>query len=163
MKRIILMTCVAVLAMGCATSGRTPGQKVQADAATARTVREAVDSRHYTVEFNRMMPRRFPVRTLDYGYSLRISGDSVYSNLPYMGRAYNVPYGGGDGLNFSGLLRSYRVMKRTADCTVVEMQYVCAEDTYDYLLSIYDNGGASLSVLARERDGISFTGNMLTE
>ena len=32
-------------------------------------------------------------------YSLEIRNDSVYSYLPYFGVAYNVPYGGGKGLN----------------------------------------------------------------
>ena len=53
------------------------------------------------------MPMKGGSKHLTSDYSLEIRNDSVYSYLPYFGVAYNVPYGGGKGLNFSAPLSEY--------------------------------------------------------
>ena len=64
-----------------------------------QAVREAVDAKAYKINVDRVMPMKGGSKHLTSDYSLEIRNDSVYSYLPYFGVAYNVPYGGGKGLN----------------------------------------------------------------
>jgi len=57
------------------------------------------DTTHFTVRVESMYPRRFPSRTVSYGYFLTMHGDSVSLYLPYMGEVYQ-PEFTNDGLNF---------------------------------------------------------------
>ena len=50
--------------------------------------------------------------------------------------------------------------KRVKDCTVIELKYNNSEESYTYMVSIYDNGKSTINVLPRERDKISFEGEM---
>ena len=99
--------------MACAASRTTEEQRRQELALTAQSVRKALDDRYYTIDMTHIRPRRVPTRYLNGGYYLHISGDSIYSCLPYVGRAYNVPYGGGDGLDFDGVVQQYRESRST--------------------------------------------------
>ena len=74
---------------------------------TEQAVREAVDAKTYKINVDRVMPMKGGSKHLTSDYSLEIRNDSVYSYLPYFGVAYNVPYGGGKGLNFSAPLSEY--------------------------------------------------------
>lgn len=60
----------------------------------AQQVRKAIDSNHYKLEIDRMLPMSGPSKDLTSEYSIEIKNDSVFSRLPYFAWAYNIPYGG---------------------------------------------------------------------
>jgi len=117
----------------------------------------------FCVEIDYMYPMRGAGRRVDYGFDLRVQGDSVYSYLPYFGRAYNIPYGGGKGLNFSAPITDKRITMLKPDLRRIELYVVNEEDTYLYTLDVYDTGSTSLTVQMRERDRISYSGTLVTE
>jgi len=61
-----------------------------------RVVREIVDSGRIKIDVDRAVPMAGRSVNLTSPYSLEIHGDSILSYLPYFGRAYSAPYGGGD-------------------------------------------------------------------
>ena len=61
-------------------------------------VKNLIESENYKIDVNTAMPMRGRSIPLTSSYSLEIRNDSVISYLPYYGRAYSIPYGGGDGL-----------------------------------------------------------------
>ena len=63
----------------------------------ANEVKELIDSKRFTIDVNRAIPMGGRSLNLTSPYSLEMRGDSVISYLPYFGRAYSAPYGGGDG------------------------------------------------------------------
>ena len=65
-----------------------------------RVVREIVDSGRIKIDVDRAVPMAGRSVNLTSPYSLEIHGDSILSYLPYFGRAYSAPYGGGEGLTF---------------------------------------------------------------
>ena len=67
-----------------------------------------IESENYKIDVNTAMPMRGRSIPLTSSYSLTIRNDSVISYLPYYGRAYSIPYGGGDGLNFKAILQKYK-------------------------------------------------------
>ena len=82
------------------------------------------------------------------------------SYLPYFGRAYNVPYGGGKGLNFTAPIASYQEFLKRNGLRHIEIGVVNDEDTYLYTIEVFDNGSSSVDVHARQRERISYSGNI---
>lgn len=161
MKLLIVVISLSVSALS-ALGIPVSQDKAARRSAVAQKVRNAVESRRYTISVDMMQPRSLPPRSLDYGYSVRVAGDSVYSCLPYAGRAYSVPYGGGRALRFDGLISSYSAQRKRKDCTVITLSVANDEDTYTYTFNIYDSGNTSVIVQPVNREGISFTGNIDT-
>lgn len=85
---------------------------------------------------------------------------SLISYLPYIGRAYNVPYGGGKGLNFSERIGSYQESQKKNGLRHIEISLTNDEDTYHYIIEVFDNGNSTIDVQSRQREPISYTGQM---
>lgn len=158
-KEILMCMMIAVLCVSCATK-LTPTEKAARQELQANAVSKALENRDYTIDINYVYPRRGPGKTLEYGYDVTVRNDSLISYLPYFGRAYRLPYGGGTGLNFSVPISQYHAYRAKKDMTRVMIGVKYEEDAYQYQLDVYDNGQVSLDITARERDGISFTGEM---
>ena len=99
-------------------------------------------------------------KSVSYGYSVEVRNDSLISYLPYIGGAYNVPYGGGKGLNFKERISSYKESQKNNGQRQIEINVINEEDTYVYTLKVYDNGSSSIDVQSRQRDHISYSGQM---
>ena len=74
----------------------------------ANEVKELIDSKRFTIDVNRAIPMGGRSLNLTSPYSLEMRGDSVISYLPYFGRAYSAPYGGGDRLRFEESITDYQ-------------------------------------------------------
>ena len=107
-KTIYLMLAVGIL-MGCATTNSQSGlSKAEKRALVEKRVTEMLDNRHFKIEVDMMHPLNYPSKSLTSYFSLEIRNDSILSYLPYLGRAYQVPYGGGKALNFEASLLLHR-------------------------------------------------------
>ena len=94
----LLFACSAMVTLsGCATAEERAARAAE----QALKVKTALTQRRYKIDVNRMYPMNGNSRNVSYGYSVEVRNDTLISYLPYFGRAYNVPYGGGKGLNFS--------------------------------------------------------------
>lgn len=161
MIRIIFFAAVVMTAMACATSKTIDAERRQELALTAQNVRKALDDRYYTIDMTYIRPVRTATRHLDGGYYLHISGDSIYSCLPYVGRAFNVPYGGGVGLDFDGVMQQYKESRASDNKgTKIDIVVTNTEDRYQYLLYVGDDGHATLNIYPSSRESISFDGEM---
>ena len=63
----------------------------------AKEIKEMIEGGRFTIEVDRALPMGGRSVNLTTPYSLEMRGDSAISYLPYFGRAYSLPYGGGDG------------------------------------------------------------------
>ena len=79
-----------------------------------RVVREIVDSGRIKIDVDRAVPMAGRSVNLTSPYSLEIHGDSILSYLPYFGRAYSAPYGGGEGLTFKEVATEKEVPKSSS-------------------------------------------------
>lgn len=125
----------------------------------AREVNEAIANRHLAVDVSTAQPNRGRVIHLTTLYSLEVKGDTLVSYLPYYGRAYSVPYGGGKGLNFEAIITGWRHTQPKAGEHIIQMEVPNEEDTYYYLVTLYESGKAFIDVSCRNREHISFTGD----
>ena len=159
--RKILITSVMVLTawvmlVGCATAEERAARAAE----QAKAVKAALQERNYQIAVNRMYPSRGASKIVSSGYSVEVRNDSLISYLPYFGRAYDVPYGGGNGLNFSAPIRNYKESQTKSDLRHIEIDVKNDEDTYLYTLDIFDNGSTDINVRSRQREPISFSGQM---
>ena len=160
MKHYLITLFIMLLLSGTLVSCATSEERAAQQAETALAVEKALADRHYRIIIQRMNPRRSSMVSLSYGYSLEVKGDTLVSYLPYYGRAFNVPYGGGKGLNFTERIRSYQSWRLKKGGTHVELVVNNDEDTYLYMLDVFDNGRALLELQMQEREGISYDGDV---
>ena len=153
---IVMALLAAVLLGGCATSEGRAAQKAE----QVKKVTAALNRRQYKIAIARMYPMNGPSKTVTYGYSVEVKNDSLFSYLPYFGRAYNVPYGGGKGLNFAAPIGSYQEEVAKNGKRRIEIGLTNEEDTYLYILEVFDNGSSTVSVTSRQREQISYSGDM---
>lgn len=125
-----------------------------------QAVKKVIESEAYTIDVQTAFPRRGKMITLTSPYSIEIRNDSVFSYLPYYGRAYSVPYGGGDGLIFNAPISQYKMVSNKRGAIKVEFITRSKEDRLRYYLTIFLNGSASIDVIMVNRDGISFSGDV---
>lgn len=163
MKRVIclsvLFASAVILWSNCATSEEKAAQMAELSA----NVTNALNNRDYKIAIDRMYPMRGSSRHVSFGYSVEVRNDTLISYLPYFGRAYNVPYGGGKGLNFSAPIGSYQEFMKRNGQRHIEIGVANDEDTYFYTIDVFDNGGSSVDVRARQRERISYSGNVVFE
>ena len=160
MKKLLISTVMAltawVMLSGCATAEERAARAAE----QAKAVKAALQERNYQIAVNRMYPSRGASKIVSSGYSVEVRNDSLISYLPYFGRAYDVPYGGGNGLNFSAPIRNYKESQTKSDLRHIEIDVKNDEDTYLYTLDIFDNGSTDINVRSRQREPISFSGQM---
>ncbi|MDD6436619.1 MAG: DUF4251 domain-containing protein [Prevotella sp.] len=159
--KIFVSLIGALLVMLTACSSLSQGEKAQRRQELAANVVKALDNRHFNIEVNRMVPLRGMTRQLEYGYNLQLKGDTLSSYLPFFGRAYNVPFGGGKALNFNALVKGYEVKRSGKDKSVVRIDVFNGEENLIYTLDVFDNAQVSINVVAQERDVMNYTGELV--
>jgi len=158
MKKLFLfMTAVAVAMVTVSACGAA---MTTADrAALEQTVQENLANKDYTVLIQLMIPSMGPTRAVS-NYSIKVSGDTLVSYLPFIGRAYNLPYGGGKGLDFTAKISEYHDIANAGGGHDIVINVANDEDVFIYTLNISASGSAFLSVASRNRERISYTGEM---
>ena len=167
MKKLLfpLLVAATVVMAACSSQGSR-----STDPALAAAVKAKLDSKEYSVHFDRAIPnsasvdRALPqsnrLLNLTSDYNIRIAGDSVYSYLPYFGEAYTAIIGRQDGLVFDGPITGYKVSKGKQGAIDIKFSARTFEDRYDYTLTVYPNGSSYLSVNPDRKSSISFDGKL---
>ena len=148
------------LLAACATSSLSRQER---EARAAAEVQQHINDMRFVIEVDMMYPLRGTSKHLDYGYEVKIQGDSLYSHLPYFGRAYNIPYGGGKGLSFAAPILEKTIGTDKKGRTVMQFYLRNDEDEFYYLIEVFSNGKSSVEVQSRQRERISFNGQMKLE
>lgn len=156
----LVLLVVALMALeGCATAEERAARAAE----QAARVKVALTEKRYKIMVERMYPMRGGSKNVSSNYSVEVRNDSLFSYLPYFGRAYQVPYGGGKGLNFTERIGSYRESQGKHGQRHIEIDVRNDEDTYLYTIDVYDNGNSDIEVQPRQRERISYSGEMVFE
>lgn len=155
-KRIFLL----LLVMAAGLSGLSAQSKKEKKELREKAVREQVESENYKIDVSTAYPRRGRVVQLSSAYSVRVRNDSVYSYLPYYGRAYSVPYGGGEGLIFNAPINEYKMEIHKKGAAKVEFTARSKEDKFKFRITIFTNGSTSVDVSMQNRESINFSGEL---
>jgi hypothetical protein len=140
--------------------GASKAVRSEADKANAEVVTSMLEKKVYKMDFDRGYPTAGPSIPLNSRYYVSIIRDKVESFLPYFGRAYNIPYGGGEGLSFTAPITDYKMTQDRKGRWVVTFNARTAEDRYQFRIEIYPTGSAYLSVTATQKQTMSFSGHI---
>lgn len=151
----ILTSLLLVLLTACHIGSRLTEEEM------ARQVRTSIEERHFTIAVDWMRPYGGMPQHVNSNYELKINDDELDSYLPYVGEAYHVPYGGGKGLNFKAQIRNYSATFAGNNGYIVECDVPNDEDVFYYRINIFNSGKAIIDVWARDRNPISFQGEMV--
>lgn len=157
MKHYFLLAglVLAMMVSGCSSSkGLTKEEK----AAQEAVLRQAIESRTFYIDVNRMIPTSGKSQALTSSYSVEIKENQIKSYLPYFGRVHSVPYGGGNGLIFDATINDYKISYDKRGKASIELKTETPEDNYTYRIEIFPNGTTSINVSMQNRQSISFYG-----
>lgn len=158
MKCLISLIIAVLTLASCATADKAARDQRRRD--RAEKVAGAIESGRYRVGIRTAYPARGGAVQVTGDYGLEVSGDSVTVYLPYFGRGFTLPYGGGRGLNFKAAMAEYKVRRVKRDRTRVDFLTGNDEDIYRFTVDIFDNGQVTVDVQPQQRSRISYGGEL---
>ena len=127
----------------------------------AAALKTMIDQKRFTFNAEFTTPMKGGRRYLDPGYTLKVRPDTVISDLPYFGRAYSAEYGTTDGgLKATSTNFEYTIKERKKGGWDITIKTKDLKDQLQMMLTIFNNGTASLNVNSSNRQPISYDGNI---
>ena len=123
-------------------------------------IKDAVEAENYVFIPQTAIPASGNTRQLTYDFDLRVSKDTVVSDLPYFGRAYTAPVNPEQGpLSFTSTKFQYTINDRKkGGWNVMIKPQDLQQDQVQIMMSIFENGNASVTVNSTNRQPIVFNG-----
>ena len=160
MKRLSFIVVVSALLLAAAGCSATRSVSLsEVDRITAMQIDDMLARRLYKIDFTRAFPVSAPSFSLSYPYYVSVIGDRVEVFLPYFGRAYSIPYGGGEGLDFEAPLSDYSETTKKNGRREITFTARTAEERYDFTLTVFPLGESNLAITPTNRQTISFSGS----
>lgn len=156
MKRFIFFLLAGIAAVITVSACGAANRATEDDEAL---VQQKLADKDYSIYIQLMIPTMGPARAVS-NYSVQVKGDTLVSYLPYFGRAFNLPYGGGKGLDFTAKINTYHDIATNGGGHDIAIGVANDEDVFFYTINITANGSAFISVSSRNREKISYTGEM---
>lgn len=125
---------------------------------TAEEIKISVESQDFVFKADVANPVRGGSQQLSAGYDLTITKKNIISYLPFYGRAQTIPVGASDGgIKFTSTSFDYKVApyKKGWQITIKPKD---VSNVQQLILTIFNNGSATLDVMNINRDDISFRG-----
>lgn len=154
LKKILLVLCMFALA----NFSKAQDEKKDMPDKEA-IIKTMIDAHRYVFKAQSVHPNRGNMVQLNAEYDLSVSKDTVRSYLPYFGRAYSAPLDGrSGGIDFLSKNFEYNQKSRKKGGWDIVIKPKDANDVRELLLTVFDNGYASLLVSSNNREPISFNG-----
>lgn len=125
-------------------------------------VLDAIATKRWHIDISSMNTLRYGSRSVTSDFYLELRGDTLRSYLPYLGDAHMPTMSPSIGLNFEEPVLTYKESK-PKKFTQIDIDVRTREDSYHYVVEIYDNGQAYIRVRSMNRDPISFDGTLEIE
>ena len=136
-------------------------KKAEKEAKIVEQTRNIVEEEAWYFNATQMSPSRGQSRSI-MDYSVIIKEGTLYSYLPYQGRAYTGGYGGTDSpLIFEAPIEEYSVSEGKKGSYLIKIKVKNKNETVDYAINVSSKGSASVSVQSTNRTHISFNGNLI--
>lgn len=156
--RLLFIMGIALLLGGQSLLGQS---KKELKEQKALEVKELINSGRYTIEVDRAIPMNGKQVNLTSMYNLELRGDSAVSYLPYFGRAYTAPYGGGNGLRFDESIKDLELSYDKKGTAKVKFSVRTSEDNYTFNVQVFSNASAIINVTPVNKQGITFYGDLI--
>lgn len=151
--------CIMLLLLGSCNVCFGQDSKKQRDFIQAAQIRIMVEEQRYYFMAQSTTPSRGGMRQLTGRDNLRVTKDTLVSDLPYFGRSYTASYGTSDGgIKFTSVDFDYKVEPRKKGGWNITIQPKEMNTCREMNLIIYSDGSASLNVSSNDKQPISFKG-----
>lgn len=157
MKRVCYLMMLLFIGTGAAFAQSKKERRKQKEL----RVKEIIESENYKIDVTTAYPRRGRMIPLTSLYSLEIRNDSVFSQLPYFGRAYSIPYGGGSGLMFKAPIEKYQMIYNKRGVAKAELTARSEEDKIKFYFTVYPDGSSNIDATMQQRESIRFSGELV--
>jgi len=124
------------------------------------SVKKIVDLDEFIFTVRTANPMIGPSINLNADYQIKLTHDSVYSNLPYFGEATRIDYGNTEGgINFKDIMYNFE-KKFNSKNSFYEIRFkvINRNDTYMVSLNISSSGYGNLKISSNNRQTISYDG-----
>lgn len=160
MKRFqwVWMLGIGLLLGGQSLSAQSKQEKKEAK---EKAVKEQIESGHFRIQVDRAIPAAGRAVNLTTLYSLELRGDSVMAYLPYFGRAYSLPYGGGEGMSFEAPASEYELTYDKKEAARIRFKARTDEDLYTFNLRVFPGGSATINVIPVHKQAIQYQGELI--
>lgn len=119
-----------------------------------------VESKSFIFAATNVNPMKGRSINLTSEYDVKIANDSIFSYLPYYGRAYTANYGGTESpMTFDSPADAY-TMEETNKGYRVKVSAKNGNDRIDFTFHIFETGSTTLNVSSINRQAISYYGNL---
>ena len=121
---------------------------------------EVADLDTLRIDISNMSTLRYGTRTVTPDFFLELRGDTLISYLPYMGQSHGAVLTSypAQGLNFETRIKNYKRSRPKPHMKRIELDAKTQEDTYHYIIEVYDTGTATIRVRSQYKDPVSFDG-----
>ncbi len=124
-------------------------------------VNKMVDLHQFVFVADRVTPLRGGTRYLTTTYDVKVQKDTLISDLPFFGRAYQAPINPSEGgIHFTSTNFSYDVTANKNNGWNVIIKPKDQSNVQQLSFNIFENGTADLNVTNTNRDPISFYGHI---
>lgn len=156
MKKQIILGVILLLITSISYAQKRNNKVIESDT----VITKMLNDKTFKINAKTALPNYGRSVSLDNRYSVEIKGDSVMSYLPYFGRAYSLPYGGGEGLIFNSTIKDYKVKLVKKSGTEVKFSTRTGEDNYEYTITVYPGGSSNIRVSSNNKQAIDFFGEL---
>ncbi|MDB4918536.1 MAG: hypothetical protein JWQ54_519 [Mucilaginibacter sp.] len=166
MKSLIKIFFTVAILSGTINIVSAQTTKKEKQATKAAKIKELLDAHHYVFKATYVIPQRGNSKSLDYGYDVIVSKDTVTAYLPYYGRVTVAPIDPTDGgvkftsTNFDYTTKQAKNGSYNITITPKDAGNQGSKDVRYLRVNVSTNGYASLQVLCNNRDPISFNGDI---
>ena len=160
-KLLILLVLLCFLSFPVLAQEKTRKElKADRELQKQKEIEALIDSKNFVFEAQKALPQGGRMLNLDYNtYFLKFNREKTTCDLPFFGRAFNVPYGGDGGIKFEGIPENIKIEKKKKSVNV-KATVKGKNDVYTLYFNIFFDGGATLSVNSNNRASISYDGEI---
>ena len=160
-KLLILLALLCFLSFPVLAQEKTRKElKADRELQKQKEIEALIDSKNFVFEAQKALPQGGRMLNLDYNtYFLKFNREKTTCDLPFFGRAFNVPYGGDGGIKFEGIPENIKIEKKKKSVNV-KATVKGKNDVYTLYFNIFFDGGATLSVNSNNRASISYDGEI---
>lgn len=165
MKNLKMLCLVVTCVLGINSGFAQKLTKAEKKAAKATEIKKLIASGSYVFVADYVIPNSMPGHALTTSYDVTVTPDKLEVWLPYFGRAYAAPRDASEGgvkLTTTDFTNKVIDKKKSWEITLAPKHSnpPGANDVRDMVLTISDDGYASLRVTSLNRQPISFNGHI---
>ena len=156
---LLIFVCISA---GAQKSGTKTKRELKAEklALQKAETKMLVENKTFVFDVQTVNPMRGRTVHVTSDYDVRIQNDSIYSYLPFYGRAYSINYGGTQSpLIFEQAIEGF-VSTKTKNGYSIDVHARNQNDMLDFSFHVTESGSTTLTVNSVNRQSISYFGQL---